>query len=154
MKSPHGNKFSGFRPSIMGRNGMVTSGHPLASQAGIQTMIARGNAIDSAISTAATLSVVEPHSSGIGGDGFILIYWAKTGTVTGINATGPAPYNTNRDFYLKQGRIPMKRILSVSVPRLVDGWLKAQTITINTEPHTLVVGSDPQRDGIDLSRHI
>lgn len=48
----------------------------------------------------------------------------------------------------------MKRILSVSVPRLVDGWLKAQTITINTEPHTLVVGSDPQRDGIDLSRHI
>ena len=74
MKSPHGDKFSGFRPSIMGINGMVTSGHPLASQAGIQTMIAGGNAIDAAISTAATLGVVEPHSSGIGGDGFILIY--------------------------------------------------------------------------------
>ena len=125
MKSPHGKKFSGFRPSIMGRNGMVTSGHPLASQAGIQTMIAGGNAIDAAISTAATLGVVEPHSSGIGGDGFILIYWAKTGTVTGINATGPAPYAANRNFYLKQGGIPMKGILSVSVPGLVDGWLKA-----------------------------
>ena len=74
MKSPHGDKFSGFRPSIMGINGMVPSGCSLAAQAGIQTMIARGNAIDSTISTAATLSVVEPHSSGIGGVGFILIY--------------------------------------------------------------------------------
>ena len=125
MQSPHGDKFPGFRPSIMGRNGMVTSGHPLASQAGIQTMMAGGNAIDAAISTAAALGVVEPHSSGIGGDGFILVYWAETGIVTGVNATGPAPYAANRDLYLKQGGIPMKGIRSVSVPGLVDGWLKA-----------------------------
>ena len=43
MQSPHG---SAFRPSVMGRNGMVTSGHVLASQAGIQTMMAGGNAVD------------------------------------------------------------------------------------------------------------
>ena len=49
MKAPHGDKFSGFRPSIMGINGMVTSGCSLAAQAGIQTMIAGGNAIDAAI---------------------------------------------------------------------------------------------------------
>ena len=104
---------------------MVTSGHPLASQAGIQTMMAGGNAIDAAISTAAALGVAEPHSSGIGGDGFILVYWAETGIVTGVNATGPAPYAANRDLYLKQGGIPMKGIRSVSVPGLVDGWLKA-----------------------------
>jgi len=125
MQSPHNIKFSGFRPSIMGRNGMVTSGHPLASQAGIQTMMAGGNAIDAAISTAAALGVVEPHSSGVGGDGFILTYWAETGMITGVNATGPAPYAANRDLYLQQGGIPMKGILSVSIPGLVDGWLQA-----------------------------
>ena len=69
MQSPHGVKFSGFRPSVMGRNGMVTSGYPLASQAGVQTMMAGGNAIDAAVATAAALGVVEPHSSGVGGDG-------------------------------------------------------------------------------------
>ena len=45
MQSPHG---SAFRPAVMGRNGMVTSGHVLASQAGIQTMMAGGNAVDAA----------------------------------------------------------------------------------------------------------
>ena len=55
MQSPHGVKFSGFRPSVMGRNGMVTSGYPLASQAGVQTMMAGGNAIDAAVATAAAL---------------------------------------------------------------------------------------------------
>jgi gamma-glutamyltranspeptidase/glutathione hydrolase len=88
-------------------------------------MMAGGNAIDAAISTAAALGVVEPHSSGVGGDGFILTYWAETGMITGVNATGPAPYAANRDLYLQQGGIPMKGILSVSIPGLVDGWLQA-----------------------------
>ena len=91
MSSPHAIAYPAFRPSIMGRNGVVTSGHHLASQAGIQIMKAGGNAIDAAIATAAALGVVEPQSSGAGGDGFILIYSAKTGTVSAINATGAAP---------------------------------------------------------------
>ena len=109
----------------MGRNGVVTSGHHLASQAGIQIMMAGGNAIDAAIATAAALGVVEPQSSGAGGDGFILIYSAKTGTVSAINATGAAPTGATREFYLKRGGIPIKGILSVSIPGLVDGWLVA-----------------------------
>ncbi len=122
MQSPHG---SAFRPSIMGSNGMVTSGHVLASQAGIQTMMAGGNAVDAAIATAAALGVVEPAGSGIGGDGFILIYWAETGQVAAVNATGPAPRAATRETYLKNGGIPMKGMQSVSVPGLVDGWLLA-----------------------------
>ena len=125
MQSPHGITASAFRPSVMGRNGMVTSGHALASQAGIQTLAAGGNAVDAAIATAAALGVVEPAGSGVGGDGFILIYWAQTGQVTAVNATGPAPGAATRARYLEDGGIPMKGIRSVSVPGLVDGWLLA-----------------------------
>ena len=125
MQSPHGITASAFRPSVMGRNGMVTSGHVLASQAGIQTMMAGGNAVDAAIATAAALGVVEPAGSGVGGDGFILIYWAETGQVAAVNATGPAPRAATRETYLKNGGIPMKGMRSVSVPGLVDGWLLA-----------------------------
>lgn len=125
MQSPHGVRASAYRPPVMSRNGMVTSGHALASQAGIQTMMAGGNAVDAAIATAAALGVVEPHASGVGGDGFMLIYWAETGTISGVNATGPAPYAATRDLYLKNGGIPMKGIRSVSVPGIVDGWLLA-----------------------------
>ncbi len=122
MQSPHG---SAFRPSVMGSNGMVTSGHVLASQAGIQTMMAGGNAVDAAIATAAALNAVEPAGSGVGGDGFILIYWAETGQVAAVNATGPAPRAATRETYLKNGGIPMKGMRTVSVPGLVDGWLLA-----------------------------
>jgi gamma-glutamyltranspeptidase/glutathione hydrolase len=109
----------------MGRNGVVTSADGLASQAGIQIMMAGGNAIDAAIATAAALGVVEPQSSGIGGDGFMLIYSAKTGKVSAVNATGAAPTGATREFYLERDGIPMKGGLSVSIPGLVDGWLLA-----------------------------
>ena len=125
MQSPHGIKSSAFRPPVMSRNGVVTSGHALASQAGIQAMMAGGNAVDAAIATATALGVVEPAGSGVGGDGFLLIYWAETGTVTTVNATGPAPSAATRELYLQDGGIPMKGIRSVSVPGIADGWLIA-----------------------------
>jgi gamma-glutamyltranspeptidase / glutathione hydrolase len=125
MSSPHAITQPAFRPSVMGQNGVVTSGHHLASHAGIQIMMAGGNAIDAAIATAAALGVVEPQSSGAGGDGFMLIYSAKTGKVSAVNATGAAPTGATREFYLKHNGIPMKGILSVSIPGLVDGWLVA-----------------------------
>ena len=125
MSSPHAITHPAFRPSIMGKNGVVTSGHHLASQAGIQSLMAGGNAVDAAVATAAALGVVEPQSSGLGGDGFLLIYAAATGQVAAVNATGAAPSGATRSFYLDRGGIPMKGIHSVSVPGLVDGWLVA-----------------------------
>src|SRR5918996_5202745 len=108
----------------MGRNGMVCSGHPLASQAGIAMLQKGGNAVDAAIATAAALNVVEPLMSGIGGDGFIMVYWKEADRIAVSNGTGAAPYAAARERYLPQG-IPMKDILSVSVPGLVHSWLDA-----------------------------
>ena len=62
MSSPHAITQPAFRPSIMGRNGVVTSGHHLASQAGIQVMMGGGNAIDAAIATAAALGCWPEHA--------------------------------------------------------------------------------------------
>ena len=125
MTSPHSVNYPAYRPSVRGLNGVVTSGDALASQAGIQVMQNGGNAIDAAIATAAALGVVELPMSGVGGDGFIMIFDADSQQMFGINATGPAPSGATREFYLERGGIPMKGVLSVSIPGLVDGWIKA-----------------------------
>jgi len=121
-QSPHGDSFEAYRPVVMGRNGMVCSGHPLASQAGIAILQRGGNAVDAAIATAAALNVVEPLMSGIGGDGFIMVHWKEADQISISNGTGAAPYGATRELYLRRG-LPMKGILSVSVPGLVDSWL-------------------------------
>ena len=124
--SPHGVNFESHRPAVMGRKGMVSSGHPLASQAGIAMLQMGGNAMDAAIATAAALNVVEPLMSGVGGDGFIMVYDQKTARVEVCNGTGAAPLAATREYYADGlGGIPSTGILSVSVPGLVDSWLAA-----------------------------
>ena len=123
-QTPHGVNFESNRPVVMGRNGMVCAGHPLAAQAGMAALQRGGNAVDAAIATAAALNVVEPNMSGIGGDGFIMIYNRQAGTIEVCNGTGAAPYATDVDWYRSNG-IPNKGILSVSVPGLVDAWMAA-----------------------------
>ena len=122
--TPHGVNFESNRPVVMGRNGMVCAGHPLAAQAGMAALQRGGNAVDAAIATAAALNVVEPNMSGVGGDGFIMIYNRQAGAIEVCNGTGAAPYATDVDWYRENG-IPNKGILSVSVPGLVDAWMAA-----------------------------
>ena len=123
-RSPHGVTFESNRPDIMGRNGMVASGHPLASQAGISILQQGGNAVDAAIAVAAAVNVVEPQMSGIGGDGFIMVYRRDMGKIEVANGTGPSPLAATRERYADSG-IPEKGLMAVSVPGLLDAWLAA-----------------------------
>jgi gamma-glutamyltranspeptidase/glutathione hydrolase len=121
---PHGVRSEANRTVVAGRNAVVCSGHPLASMAGMTVLQHGGTAVDGAIAVAAALGVVEPNMSGLGGDGFIMVYDAASGRLRVMNATGPAPAKATREAYLASG-IPAKGILSVSVPGLVSGWLQA-----------------------------
>jgi gamma-glutamyltranspeptidase/glutathione hydrolase len=109
-----------YRPVIMGRRGAVASNHPLATQAGLLTLQAGGNAVDAAVAVAATLSVVEPMMSGLGGDGFYHVFMRSSGQAVVFNATGPAPRAATPERYA--AGIPVSGPLSVSVPGSVAGW--------------------------------
>ncbi len=145
-KSPHSDRFEAHRPVVMGRNGMVSSGHPLASQAGIAMLQKGGNAVDAAIATAAALNVVEPLMSGIGGDGFIMVYKKEPDLLEICNGTGAAPYAATRERYSAEG-IPNKGILSVSVPGLLDSWLEAH------EKHGTLPLGELMAPAIDLAEN-
>src|ERR671918_3044296 len=112
---------STWRPVVLSDNGMIASGHALASEAGVRVLKAGGNAIDAAVATWAVQGLTEPHMTGLGGDAFILIYLAKTREVKFINATGQAPLAATVDFYKSTGGLPADGPLSVIVPGALGG---------------------------------
>src|SRR6516162_3545646 len=114
------------RSMVMSQRGIVATSQTLASQAGAQILARGGSAMDAAIAANATLGVVEPERGGIGGDLFVIYYEAKTGKLTGINASGWAPKALTIDFLKSQGNatMPQLGIHSVTVPGCVDGWAK------------------------------
>ena len=80
-----------YRPTVMGTRGAVTSAHPLASMAGVEMLLAGGNAVDAAVAVASTLNVVEPFMSGVGGIGLMVISRARTGERHVLDFIGRAP---------------------------------------------------------------
>ncbi|MBI4304718.1 MAG: gamma-glutamyltransferase [Chloroflexi bacterium] len=123
-RSPHGRKSDSYIPPRLGLSGAVVANHPLAAMAGMTVLQKGGNAVDAAVAIGFALGVVEPSGSGIGGDGYVMVYNKEKGTVEVANGTGAAPLAATRERFLSDG-IPMKGILSVSVPGILDALLLA-----------------------------
>ncbi|MDR9435499.1 MAG: gamma-glutamyltransferase [Thiohalophilus sp.] len=84
----------------------VASAHPLATGAGLEILDAGGNAFDAAVAVSATLAVVEPYSSGLGGGGFWLLHDADSGRNIMLDGREKAPLQAHRDMYLdEQGNV-------------------------------------------------
>lgn len=116
--------FRSRRSNVMARHGMVATSQPLAAQAGLTILRQGGSAADAAIATAAMLNVVEPTSTGIGGDCFALYFDARTHSVTGLNGSGRAPAAASIDELASLGytKFPTYTGHSVSIPGTVAGW--------------------------------
>lgn len=105
------------RPLLMGTHGAVGANHPMATQAGLDTLRAGGNAADAAVAIALALGVVEPMMSGLGGDGFYHAWIGGRAEV--VNATGPAPQAATPESFPKGIEVEGPR--AVSVPGMLGG---------------------------------
>lgn len=114
------------RSMVITQQGIAATSQVLASQAGAQILARGGSAVDAAIAANAVLGLMEPMMTGIGGDLFVIYWDAKTGRLTGLNASGPAPKALTPGFLAKQGakKMPSDGIHSVTVPGAVEGWWK------------------------------
>jgi gamma-glutamyltranspeptidase/glutathione hydrolase len=115
------------RPVVMGTHGMVTSGHYLATRAGLHILEDGGNAVDAGVATGFALSVLEPYLYGIGGEVPILLYLADTRSVVSLSGQGPAPKAATIEWFKKKGlnAIPGDGILAATVPDSVATWITA-----------------------------
>jgi len=112
----------------VGKNGVVSSVHSLASEVGINILKAGGNAVDAAIATGLTLGVVDQANCGLGGGAFIVIRLAS-GTVYTLDGREMAPSRAQRDMYIKNGKVDSELSrrgpLAVGVPGVPAAYLKA-----------------------------
>ena len=109
--------------------GMAVTPHHLASDSARNILRAGGNAIEAMVAAAATISVVYPHMSGLGGDGFWLIV-PPQGDPIAIDASGPAGSLADLAFYRHEARIPHRGAKSaLTVAGTVAGWAQAMALS-------------------------
>ena len=120
---------AGESREVYAENGMVSSAHELASQAGVEILKKGGNAVDAAIATQLALNVVESNASGIGGGGFMTIRFAKTGEVVELDYREVAPLSATKDMYASEASKKAKESIlggkAVGVPGVVLGIFTA-----------------------------
>jgi gamma-glutamyltranspeptidase / glutathione hydrolase len=113
--------YASQRMPVLSRNAVATS-QPLAAQAGLRMLFKGGNAVDAAIATAITLTVVEPTGNGIGSDAFCILWDGKQ--LQGLNASGRSPAAWHPDRFKNESRMPISGWDSVTVPGAVSAWVE------------------------------
>jgi gamma-glutamyltranspeptidase / glutathione hydrolase len=108
------------RKPVLATNVVCTS-QPLAAQAGLRVLAGGGSAVDAAIATAITLTVVEPVSNGIGSDAFAIVWDGRQ--LHGLNASGRSPAAWTPEYFGGNG-VPVFGWNSVTVPGAVSAWVE------------------------------
>jgi gamma-glutamyltranspeptidase/glutathione hydrolase len=112
------------RSTVHAQNAMVATSHPLAALTAIEVMRAGGTAADAAVAACALLGVIEPQSTGIGGDCFALIQPRGEGKIVAYNGSGRAPMAATAEWYLEHNikTIALTSPHAVTIPGAVDAW--------------------------------
>jgi gamma-glutamyltranspeptidase / glutathione hydrolase len=114
--------FPGKHQPVFAPHGVVATSQPLAAQAGLDVLKRGGNAVDAALATAITLTVVEPASNGMGGDAFALVW--DGARLHGLNGSGRSPQRLSLDIATSRGyqSMPDHGWLTVTVPGAPAAW--------------------------------
>jgi len=121
---PSGASFSTRSPAL-GCSGAAGTAHPIATQVAIDMLKRGGSAVDAAVAANAVLGLMEPVSSGLGGDCFAMIWDPKLGKVVSMASSGNSPKSLTLEMVRKRavnGVIPKYGAISVSTPGALDGW--------------------------------
>ena len=112
------------RSPVLGTEGMAATSHPLATAAALKVLQSGGNAMDAAVAACAVQCVVEPQSTGIGGDCFVLYAPEGSGDIVAYNGSGRAPGAATPEWFAENGieEIGEHTPHSVTVPGAVDAW--------------------------------
>jgi len=110
-------------------NAAVVSVDPIASNVGVEILKKGGNAVDAAVATGLALAVTWPSAGNIGGGGFMLIYLADKGVVTGVDYREKAPEKSTPAMFLTNGEVDPEKsgvgYLVIGVPGTVKGFWEA-----------------------------
>jgi gamma-glutamyltranspeptidase/glutathione hydrolase len=113
------------RSTVYGVNGAAGTAHPFATMAAIDILKRGGSAADAAVAANACLGFLEPVSSGIGGDCYVLMWDPKQSKVMALAGSGRSPKGLSLETARarsKNGALPPLGAVSVSVPGALDAW--------------------------------
>ena len=112
------------RSAVHATHGMAATSHPLATGVALDILKAGGNALDAAIAASAALAVVEPQSTGIGGDCFALISLDGSDDIVGYNGSGRSPAALDLAFFTSRGvtEIAANSVHAATLPGAVEAW--------------------------------
>lgn len=136
------------RSPVYTRNGMACTSHTQSTQVAVDVLQAGGNALDAAIAACAMQCVVEPQSTGIGGDCFALYAPEGRGVPVAYNGSGRAPAAASVEALHKLGVTELQRNSphSVIVPGAVDAWIQLH------EDHGCMPFAELLQPAIDTAR--